>query len=955
VITRIELSLKQDFKNPRAAGILSGARDLGISTVTQVRVFQVYYLLGNLPEKEKERIAKSLLADLVTQNFSIDQPRQNSNGQACWSVEVTFNRGVTDMVAETALKGIRDLGIAAVQETKTSERFEFYGRLTEAEKELIKQRLLINKVVQHAMQPDEKLFFAMSDPVFELIHVPILNSNEQQLLQLSGERDLFLNLAEMQAIQSHFRSLKREPTDIELEMIAQTWSEHCSHKTLTGLVEFEGQIIENPLKKTIFQATRELNPDWCVSVFKDNAGIIKFDDQYNVCFKVETHNHPSAMEPYGGANTGIGGVIRDPMGTGLGAKPIINTDVFCFGPVDMRLEDLPKGVLHPKRVMQGVVSGVRDYGNRMGIPTSNGAVYFDERYLGNPLVYCGNVGLLPKDKCEKSVVPGDAIIVIGGRTGRDGIHGATASSGELHTESEETWSGAVQIGNPIVEKKLVDTLLQARDKGLYRAITDCGAGGLSSAIGELAKTTGAVVDLEKAPLKYHGLSYMEIWISEAQERMVIFTPPQLVPETLALFAAEDVEATVIGYTTNDGKIRLKYNGQTVGELAMAFLHDGMPAVVRKAVWSNPVVVEKEPPAHPDCAAVLHRILAAPNVCSKEWIIRQYDHEVQGGSALKPLVGVHEDGPGDACITRPLLESYKAVILANGLNPKYGLLDPYAMAASAIDEAMRNIVAVGGDPRATALLDNFCWGNTDKPDRLGGLLRAAQACYDMAMALKTPFISGKDSLNNEYKTESGESIAIPPTLLISAISIMQDCRKAVSMDFKKPGNLIYALGLTAKELGGSHYYEMVDAGSGQVPQVDPASARALFLALHQAMDAGLVASCHDCSEGGLGVTLAEMAFSGGLGADVSLAALPRAKEVLRSDLALFSESNSRFVAEVQPQHESAFAEIMRGTALAVIGRVSAAPQLLIRGLDHELLMQEDIYALKASWQNTLRNN
>ena len=556
MITRIELSLKQDFKNPRAAGILSGARDLGISTVTQVRVFQVYYLLGNLPEKEKERIAKSLLADLVTQNFSIDQPRQNSNGQACWSVEVTFNRGVTDMVAETALKGIRDLGIAAVQETKTSERFEFYGRLTEAEKELIKQRLLINKVVQHAMQPDEKLFFAMSDPVFELIHVPILNSNEQQLLLLSGERDLFLNLAEMQAIQSHFRSLKREPTDIELEMIAQTWSEHCSHKTLTGLVEFEGQIIENPLKKTIFQATHELNPDWCVSVFKDNAGIIKFDDQYNVCFKVETHNHPSAMEPYGGANTGIGGVIRDPMGTGLGAKPIINTDVFCFGPVDMRLEDLPKGVLHPKRVMQGVVSGVRDYGNRMGIPTSNGAVYFDERYLGNPLVYCGNVGLLPKDKCEKSVVPGDAIIVIGGRTGRDGIHGATASSGELHTESEETWSGAVQIGNPIVEKKLVDTLLQARDKGLYRAITDCGAGGLSSAIGELAKTTGAVVDLEKAPLKYHGLSYMEIWISEAQERMVIFTPPQLVPEMLALFAAEDVEATVIGYTTNDGKIRL---------------------------------------------------------------------------------------------------------------------------------------------------------------------------------------------------------------------------------------------------------------------------------------------------------------------------------------------------------------------------------------------------------------
>ncbi len=953
MITRIELALKPGFKDPEAVGILSGARDLGISAITQVKVFHVYYLLGNLQEKEKERIARFLLADLITQNYTIDQPVQKSNGQACWSVEVTFNRGVTDMVAETALKGVRDLGIAAVQETKTSQRFEFYGSLTGPEKELIQQRLLINKVVQHAMQPDEKLFFTMTDPVFQLVYVPILHCNEQQLMAISGERDLFLNLAEMQAIQNHFRSLQREPTDIELEMIAQTWSEHCSHKTLTGLVEFEGRIIENPLKKTIFQVTRELNPDWCVSVFKDNAGIIKFDDDYNVCFKVETHNHPSAMEPYGGANTGIGGVIRDPMGTGLGAKPIINTDVFCFGPIDMPLADLPKGVLHPKRVMQGVVSGVRDYGNRMGIPTSNGAVFFDERYLGNPLVYCGNVGLLPKDKCEKSVVPGDAIIVIGGRTGRDGIHGATASSGELHTESEETWSGAVQIGNPIVEKKLVDTLMQARDKGLYRAITDCGAGGLSSAIGELAKTTGAEVDLEKAPLKYHGLSYMEIWISEAQERMVIFTPPVKVRETLALFAAEDVEATVIGYTTDDKKIRLKYNGHLVGELDMAFLHDGMPAVVRKAVWSAPVIIEKEPPASPDCTAILHKILAAPNVCSKEWIIRQYDHEVQGGSALKPLVGEQEDGPGDACITRPRLDSYKAVVLSNGLNPKYGLIDPYNMAASAIDEAMRNIVAVGGDPKATALLDNFCWGNTDKPDRLGGLLRASQACYDMAMAFKTPFISGKDSLNNEYKTESGESIAIPPTLLISAISIMADCRKAVSMDFKQAGNSIIVLGMTAKELGGSHYYEMVGAAGCQVPQVDPAAARALFLALHQAMEAGLVAACHDCSEGGLAVALAEMAFSGGLGADVSLTNLPRTKDLVRSDLALFSESNSRFIVEVRPEHREVFAKIMQGSAMAVIGQVHAAPRLSIRGFADELLIQEDIHALKASWQNTLR--
>ena len=953
MITRIELTNKPEFIDTEATAVLSGARDLGIQTVESTYFYRVYYLAGDLDDESKKLITEKLLADTVTQEYAIDRRMHRAEGDNVWSVEITFNRGVTDMVAETTLKGIADLGIKGVSEAKTARRYEIVGKLSADEKNLIIEKLLMNKVIEHVLEPGGTIFFPKVHYNFELVHVPILNADDAELERISKERDLFLNLEEMRTIQNHFKKLNREPTDVELEMLAQTWSEHCSHKTLTGLIEYNGQIIDNLLKSTIFAVTQELAKPWCVSVFKDNAGIIEFDDEYNVCFKVETHNHPSAMEPYGGANTGIGGVIRDPMGTGLGAKPIMNTDVFCFGPVDMSHDDLPRGVLHPKRVMQGVVAGVRDYGNRMGIPTINGSIFFDERYLGNPLVYCGNVGIIPRDKCEKTVVPGDYIVVVGGRTGRDGIHGATASSGELHTESEDTWSGAVQIGNPIVEKKVVDTLMQARDRSLYRAITDCGAGGLSSAVGELARTTGAEVDLEKVPLKYDGLTYMEIWISEAQERMVIFVPPEKVDEALSLFASEDVEATVIGRTTNDKKIKLRYNGTLVGELDMDFLHDGMPRIVRKATWEKPTIVEKHADSPADLTPFLHKLLAAPNVCSKEWVIRQYDHEVQGGSVLKPLVGRDNDGPGDASITRPRLDSHRAVILANGLNPKYGTIDPYWMAASAIDEALRNIIAVGGRLERTALLDNFCWGNTDKPDRLGSLLRAAQACYDMARVFETPFISGKDSLNNEFQTESGESIAIPPTLLISAISIMDDARKAVSMDLKEAGNLVYVVGLTGNEMGGSHYYEIRELADAHVPRVDAALAKKIFTALSRATADGLVRACHDCSEGGIAVAIAEMAFAGGMGASIRLKDIPREADVEQNDILLFSESNSRFLVEVNPEKRKEFEEKLSGLPFAVIGKVNDSGQLVVYGLDDRVVIQEKTDKLKESWQTTLR--
>ena len=619
---------------------------------------------------------------------------------------------------------------------------------------------------------------------FRLITVPLRGMDDQQLMEISRSGQLSLNLAEMQTIQRHFTGLNRDPTDCELETLAQTWSEHCSHKTFKGKIEFEGRTIDNLLKQTIFAATRDLNLDWLVSVFSDNAGVIRFDDDHDVCFKVETHNHPSAIDPYGGSNTGIGGVIRDALGTGLGSKPICNTDVFCVAPPDLPADRLPTGVLHPRRVLKGVVAGVRDYGNRMGIPTVNGALAVDPGYLANPLVFCGTVGVLPRGKSFKKVEPGDRIIAIGGRTGRDGIHGATFSSAELTGHSETLSGGAVQIGNAITEKMVLDVILQARDRGLLHAITDCGAGGFSSAVGEMGAELGALVDLERAPLKYQGLSYTEIWISEAQERMVLAVPPESWPGLNELCSAEQVEATDLGEFVPTGRLTLRYHGHVVADLAMEFLHEGQPPVVRQASFTPPPQSTLELPARADLTADLLALLGHWDVCSKEWIVRQYDHEVQGRTVIKPLVGRHDDGPGDAAVILPVRGSYQGLAVSCGINPHYGRLDPFAMAACVIDEAVRNCVAVGAHPRRIALLDNFCWGSTERPETLGSLVLAAQACHDLALAYKTPFISGKDSLNNEYVHE-GKSLAIPATLLISAIGQVPDVRRCVTMDFKEP--------------------------------------------------------------------------------------------------------------------------------------------------------------------------
>ncbi|MCD7895061.1 MAG: phosphoribosylformylglycinamidine synthase subunit PurL, partial [Planctomycetaceae bacterium] len=708
----------------------------------------------------------------------------------------------------------------------------------------------------------------------------------------------------------------------------------------------------NLLKTTIAKVTRDLDRDWCWSVFEDNSGVIDFNGEMGIAFKVETHNHPSAIEPYGGAGTGIGGVIRDPLGTGLGGKPILNTDVFCFGPPNLPQDEVPAGALHPLRVFKGVVAGVRDYGNRMGIPTANGAICFDKRYIGNPLVFCGNLAIIPKEMAAKrSPTPGEIALVVGGRTGRDGIHGATFSSVELDENSEMMSSGAVQIGNPIEEKKVTDFLLRARDAGLYSCITDCGAGGLSSALGEMGEKCGVRVSLDKAPLKYEGLNYYEIWISEAQERMVISTDPSNLMALQALAKEEDVEITAIATFTDDRHLTLMWKDEIVGRLDMEFLHDGIPMTERDAEWTTPAHPEPAVPVDENYAATLKNILGAWDVCSKEWVIRQYDHEVQGGSVLKPLVGVDESGPGDAVVITPILGDTRAIAVSNGLKPAYSDIDPYWMAANAIDEALRNLVAVGAPLDRCAILDNFCWGNCNKPDRFGGLVRAAKACHDFAMIYETPFISGKDSLNNEFAVQ-GDVIVIPGTLLISAVSVMPDCRKAISMDLKNGGSHVYLIGETRNELGGSTYLSLRNEIGMTVPKVDAAAAVRSYRALHETMNRGMVRSCHDCSDGGFAAAAAEMAFSGGLGMDLDIHLMATDGPVPTA-ARLFGESASRLIVEVDANRASEFEDILHnaGVVFSQVGIVTAQPRLVIKDVD-KLLLDLDVDELRDSWRSPL---
>jgi phosphoribosylformylglycinamidine synthase II len=947
-LSRVEVSVKPSLPDPRGESLKADIRDLGIGTVQQVRVSDVYLLEGDLSQKELEAICKLLLADPVVEQYSIGELPPTPDAQA---VEVAYNPGVMDPVEESVSKGIRDLGITTVTSVKTAKRYYLSGKLSASDIELINNKLLVNSVIQHVVTGGERAALPPASYDFSRVEVELLTLDDGGLTKLGREK-LELNLEEMRQIQGYFAKTGRNPTDVELETLSQTWSEHCKHKTFRSRIRLGDEVIDNLLKSTVMRVTEKLNKPWCLSTFKDNSGVIDFDGHHALCFKVETHNHPSAIEPYGGASTGLGGVIRDPLGTGLGSKPIANTDVFCFAPPDFPHDRLPAGILHPRRILKGVRAGVADYGNRMGIPTVNGAILFDDRYLGNPVVMCGTIGIMPREAAQMGKQkPGDLVVVVGGKTGRDGIHGVTFASAQLTGESEEVSASSVQIGNAITEKKMIDVLLVARERGLYRRITDCGGGGLSSAVGEMAAETGVKVNLEKVPLKYSGLSYREIWLSESQERMLLAVPPESVKELVSLFASEDVEATVIGQFTSDKCLKLLYQDNLVCDLDMEFLHHGLPQSERKAVWQPPKHPEPEFAEPADLSEDLKKILGSWNVCSKEWVIRQYDHEVQGGSILKPLTGVNNDGPGDAAIVRPLLDSDRGVIITCGINPKYGDIDPYWMAASAVDEALRQVIAVGGNLKRVALLDNFSWGNPEKPDRLGGLVRAAQGCADIALAYGAPFISGKDSLYNEYETGK-ESICIPPTLLISAMAVMEDVSRVVSMDCKQAGSLIYIVGTTYDELGGSHYYHVRGAIGNKVPKVNPEKGKKLMADLSAATAKGLVKACHDLSEGGIGVAAAEMAFAGGLGITLHLDKVPLGEAITRNDSILFSESNSRFLVEIDPQDRGNFEQAMKGIDIAAIGEVTKDDKLEIYGVKGKKVVSTPIAELKEAWQKPL---
>jgi len=1006
-VWRIEVHPVDAADDPAGRAVKAEVDEQQLSeALREVRTTRIYLVQAALADETVHRIARELLTDPVTQRYRLGSSPRYA-GAAC--VEVHYLPGVMDPVAQSTTDAIADMlgeGHDAQLEVRTGTRYDLFGA-TRDESLAAAHRLLANTVVQSVHdRPHWPMRFVAGTPYeFKLVHVPIRDLDDAGLMTLSRDGHLFLSLEEMTCVRDYYRSVDRDPTDVELETLAQTWSEHCVHKTLKSriryteaesaspraehwsnrpghtLAEDGSLVIDNLLKSTIAAATNQLiadGLDWCISVFVDNAGIIRFDDEHAVTFKVETHNHPSAIEPYGGSATGIGGCIRDTMGTGLAAKPIANTDIFCVADPSMSFEVLPKGVLHPKRVLKQVVAGVRDYGNRMGIPTVDGLVYFDDRYLGNPLVFAGSVGLIPNDMCFGDAKPGDRIVALGGRTGRDGIHGATFSSAELTDTHADEFSHAVQIGNAITEKKTLDVILQARDHAdgcLYHAITDCGAGGFSSAVGEMGEKVGAFVQLDKAPLKYAGLSYTEIWISEAQERMVVAVPPENIDKLRAIAAAEDVEVCDLGhFGTDEQELVLNYYHHEVGRLSMAFMHDGIPQPVREASWNNarpPLPSGDRPgegpkdskstspslnpsPAGREVSDALLALLSHPNIASKHWIIRQYDHEVQGTSVVKPLVGLHQDGPSDASVIRPKLTSSQGVAMSCGLATMLGDVDPYWMTLAAIDEAVRNAVCVGADPSRIAILDNFCWAKCDKPDNLGALVRAAEACYDGALAYRTPFISGKDSLNNQFTKEDGSIIEIPPTLLISAIGIVEDVNECVTMDAKRPGNLLLQVGRTTPQMGGSHYNAITAApASADIPRVDLDVAPQTLATVAELITRGLVRSAHDCSEGGMLVAAAEMAFAGRLGLDLDTAGVPRDGE-LTTAAACFAETPTRILIEVHPDKLDTVARTLRdaNVPFGQIGTFTDTDHVTLRAPDTGRVMEFRVEELWTAWRTPL---
>jgi phosphoribosylformylglycinamidine synthase II len=788
------------------------------------------------------------------------------------------------------------------------------------------------------------------DLPFEYYTVELLNANDADLNEIAETLGLGLSIEELRYIRDHYLLQERKASDVELQTFDQTMSEHCSHKTFKGIIETPNGVIDSLLKTFFRRLVDELKPTWCYSVFEDNAGIVDFTDDVAIAIKVETHNHPSAIEPFGGAATGLGGVIRDILG--VWANPIANTDVLCFGPLDYPYDKLPDGVKHPLYLFRGVVDGIGSYGNSIGIPTVNGATIFDQGYTGNVVVYAGCVGVLPKEQYIRDVKPGDFVVLAGGRTGQDCIHGVTFASSELTKDSEETSRPAVQIANPIEEEKIKRALKRISDLKLGSGITDIGGGGLSCGVCETADRykLGVEVELSKVPLKASGMAPWEIWISESQERMLIAVPPRNLDKVLGIFADEQVESTVLGKYNDTGVAVLTYNEVQVGRIVLNALFNP-PRVRKKTSWVPPELKEPDIPEPIDLGAILQRLLSSYNIASKEKVVRRYDQEVKGQTVIKPLQGWLA-GPSDASVIKPLDNFWRGLSIACGVNSRYGKIDPYWMAASVVDEAIRNSVAVGG--RRWALLDNFTWGNPEYGDRLGGLVYACKGCYDTAKTYEAPFVSGKDSLYNESPMGP-----VAPTLLVTALGIVPDIRKTLSMELKKSGNCLYIVGVTKPELGGSEYYRLHGELGASVPKLDANMNINSYKRILEAIDAGLVRSCHDCSEGGLAVSLSEMAFTGDLGVDVELIGLPAPERLVerhnatpvRDDFILFSESNGRLLLEIPERYAPKFESIMKDSPIAQIGTVKKDRMLTIRR-GEKTLIDSSLEDLIRSWKKPL---
>jgi phosphoribosylformylglycinamidine synthase II len=986
----IQVGLKPGIPDSFGASTAKKIRDYLEIPVRQVQTRALFLVEADLSEPQVRTVAQELFCDPVIQRYRIDE---NLDGEPFdFSITVSYRPGVTDNVGHTAVSAIGELigrQLSSEEGVFTSTQYMLTG-VDRKQAQRIARELLANDLIEQAWIQTRADWLARGPRVessrIRSTHIPEvgeidLEVPDERLMEISRRRILALNLEEMQAIRNYYRrpdireqrravGLGANPTDVELEALAQTWSEHCHHKVFNGTIEYRdhtgGELTVHSLFKSyVRKVTEELASPWLLSVFSDNAGVIRFNERLALVYKVETHNSPSALDPYGGAMTGIVGVNRDPFGTGLGARLIANVWGYCLGDPETAAATLPEGLLHPRRIRDGVHRGVIEGGNQSGIPYARGWELFEDRYMGKPLVFCGTLGEMPLSirgvpSTEKRILPGDAVVMVGGRVGKDGIHGATFSSEELHAGSPVQ---AVQIGDPITQKKMTDMLLEARDRLLYRSLTDNGAGGLSSSVGEMATSSGGCrIDLARVPLKYQGLNPWEILVSEAQERMTLAVPQEQLGEYFELSNRRGVESTVLGSFTDSGTFHVRFGERTIAYLDLEFLHHGDPPYHLEAVF-DPERYEEPEVKIDDFGDCLQRMLQRLNICSGEEKARQYDHEVQGRSVIKPFVGRRFDVPGDATVLAAEYGGLEGIVLSEAINPFYSDIDTYWMAASVLDLAVRRIVSVGGDPGFISALDNFCWPNVVKESmpkrshKLAQLVRACQGLYDSCKAYGVPLISGKDSMSNDC-TLTDPPISVPPTLLVSVLGRLADLSRAVTLDLKAPGDSLYIIGDTREELGGSEFYRFYGENTrgrayigNAVPRVDAAGAMGTYRTLHRAMAEGLVRSCHAPGLGGLAVALMRKAFAGELGLDIDLEAVPGSA---RSEASLlFSESNGRFVVTVAVEAEGKFQEALGGHSIARIGTVAEDPRIRIRGRNGRLILDRPLMPLKQVWKERLR--